>query len=155
MDLFYRAINRVAPSVIRVEADEVTYNLHIMLRFELELLLVGEKIRPKELPGLWRDKMLTYLGQFSESDADGVLQDIHWSLGAIGYFPTYTLGTLMSAQIYACTKAALPDLEEYIARGHFSPLLDWLRVNVYEWGRRLSARQILERLMGEGVSAAP
>ena len=155
LDRFYRAVNRVAPTLIRVEADEVTYNLHIILRFELELMLVEEKIAPKELPGLWRDKMRTYLGVYPESNAEGVLQDIHWSLGAIGYFPTYTLGTLMSAQIYACAQVALADLDEYISRGHFSLLLDWLQANVHQWGRKLTAQQILHRLTGEGLSIDP
>ena len=111
LDDFYRAINRSEPSLIRVEADEVTYNLHIMLRFELERALVQEDLAVQDLPAAWNDRMDTYLGITPDSDANGVLQDVHWSFGAIGYFPTYALGTLMSAQIANAMRKALPDFD--------------------------------------------
>ncbi len=152
---FYKAINRVHPSPIRVEADEVTYNLHIMLRFELEMMLLEEKFPVRELPDLWFDRMEGYLGVQPESDSEGVLQDIHWAMGAIGYFPTYALGNLMSAQIYAEAKSALRDLDDQIARGEFTPLREWLQMNVYHWGRKLSATEIIEWLTNGTINAEP
>ncbi|MCY4158756.1 MAG: carboxypeptidase M32 [Bacteroidetes bacterium] len=152
---FYQAINCVAASPVRVDADEVTYNLHIMLRFELEMMLIDEEISVHELPELWTDRMRKYLGVQPENDTKGVLQDIHWALGAIGYFPTYTLGNLMSAQIFSCAKTALIDLDDQIARGEFAPLRDWLQTNVYHWGRMLSATEIIEWLTKGPISADP
>ena len=150
---FYQAINRVSPSPIRVEADEVTYNLHIMLRFELEMMLLEENVSVQELPGLWFDRMEGYLGIQPESDTEGVLQDIHWALGAIGYFPTYALGNLMSAQIFTQARSILKDLDDQIARGEFGPLREWLQTNVYHWGRKLSATEIIEWLTNGTISA--
>ena len=155
METFYQAINQVCPSAIRVEADEVTYNLHIMLRFDLEMMLLEERVSVRELPELWMDRMEEYLGIRPESDAQGVLQDIHWALGAIGYFPTYTLGNLMSAQIFACAEADVADLDNLIAQGEFAVLREWLRTNVYQWGRRLSATEIIHKLTGGTISATP
>ncbi|MCY4672554.1 MAG: carboxypeptidase M32 [Bacteroidetes bacterium] len=155
LDEFYRAINRVHASPVRVEADEVTYNLHIMLRFELEMLLIEEKVAVRELPELWCDRMESYLGIRPESDTDGVLQDIHWALGAIGYFPTYTLGNLMSAQVFACAKSELGNLDEQIATREFAPLREWLQANVHHWGRKLSASEIIEWMTKGGISATP
>lgn len=152
---FYRAINRVQASPVRVEADEVTYNLHIMLRFELEMLLIEEKITIQELPELWGDRMEGYLGIRPESDTDGVLQDIHWALGAIGYFPTYTLGNLMSAQVFACAKSELGNLDEQIESREFAPLREWLQANVHHWGRKLSADEIIGWMTKGEISAAP
>jgi len=152
---FYHAINRVTPSPVRVDADEVTYNLHIMLRFELEMMLIEGKISVHELPELWMDRMKTYLGIQPESDTKGVLQDIHWALGAVGYFPTYALGNLMSAQIFSCAQSALTDLDEQISRGEFAPLREWLEANVYHWGRKLSATEIIEWLTKGAISADP
>ncbi|PEN13545.1 carboxypeptidase [Longibacter salinarum] len=155
LDTFYRAINRVEPSLIRVESDEVTYNLHIMLRFELERGLIDGRIDVDDLPDLWREKMNDYLGVVPETDADGVLQDVHWSLGAIGYFPTYALGNLMSVQLMNTIREELSDVDGDLANGRFGPLLDWLRENVHEHGRKLTAPQLLERVTGEGLSADP
>ena len=154
-EAFYRAINRVSPSLIRVEADEVTYNLHIMLRFELELALIEERITVEELPEAWNAAMVNYLGIRPESNAQGVLQDIHWALGAFGYFPTYALGNLMAAQLYARAKEVMPDLDEAVARGCFSPLLQWLRAHVHTHGRKMTAEEILESATGAGLSARP
>ena len=152
---FYHSINRVHPSPVRVDADEVTYNLHIMLRFEIEMRLIEQKLSVRELPELWMDTMQDYLGIQPENDTQGVLQDIHWALGAIGYFPTYAIGNLMSAQIFSCAQNAIPDLHDQIAMGKFHPLRQWLQVNIFQWGRKMSATQILERLTGGGITASP
>ena len=152
---FYQAINKVTASPIRVEADEVTYNLHIMLRFEIEQLLIEQKVKVADLPDLWRAKMREYLGIDVASDTEGVLQDIHWSLGAIGYFPTYALGNLMSAQIFACVKEAMPDLEDDIERGEFRPLGAWLKSNIHRWGRIRTASHIVRTVTGGPVSTGP
>ena len=153
VDTFYRAINGVRPSLIRVEADEITYNLHIMLRFELENELLEGRLGVGELPEAWNDRMRQYLGISPEDDAEGVLQDIHWSMGAIGYFPTYTLGNLISAQLYAQARRELPELDAQIAAGEFAELLDWLRHNVHRHGRKFTANELLERIGCGPVSA--
>lgn len=154
LETFYRAINKVEPGLIRVEADEVTYNLHIMLRFELEKALLDCTVDPSDLPALWTQKMGEYLGVKPENDADGVLQDIHWSLGAFGYFPTYALGNLMSTQIFEQAGRELPDIEEKIAEGDFAELLEWLREKIHRYGRKMDALDLLEHATGEGLSAA-
>lgn len=155
LDQFYRAINTVAPSTIRVEADEVTYNLHIMLRFELEREMIAGRVSIKDLPEAWNDRMESWLGIRPQDDAEGVLQDIHWSLGAIGYFPTYALGNLMSVQLFNAAMTAIPDLHDQFRRGEFSELLGWLRTNVHQWGRRKTAGEILRDATGSDLSAAP
>lgn len=152
---FYRAINAVAPSTIRVEADEVTYNLHIMLRFELEQELIAGNVAVKDLPQEWNDRMESWLGVRPQDDSEGVLQDIHWSLGAIGYFPTYALGNLMSVQLFNAAEAAIPDLHDRFRRGEFETLLEWLRTHVHQWGRRKTAGEILQEATGEDLSAGP
>ena len=153
LDAFYRATNAVAPSLIRVEADEVTYNLHIMLRFELEQALVDRTLSVDDLPTAWNEKTEAYFGLRPASDTEGVLQDIHWSLGALGYFPTYALGNLMSAQFFNSAVDTVPDLENQIARGEFGPLLAWLRENVHKYGRMKTATEILESATGRGLEA--
>ncbi len=140
---FYRAINRVQNSLIRVEADEVTYNLHIMIRFELETELIEGKIKIAELPEAWNDRMQAYLGIRPTNDAEGVLQDIHWSLGAIGYFPTYALGNLMSTQLFDQANLDIRNLGEKVGSGSFSELLSWLREHVHRFGRKKTATEIL------------
>ncbi len=150
---FCRAINRVKPSLIRVEADEVTYNLHIMVRYELELQLVGGDLDVAALPDAWNDRMEQYLGIRPETNSDGVLQDIHWALGAFGYFPTYALGNLMAAQLFSTAENAIPELEGYLARGEFAPLREWLTEHVYTYGRRLSANEVLQRATGSALTA--
>ena len=154
-DVFYRSINRVEPSLIRVESDEVTYNLHIMLRFELERDLTRGAVDVDDLPDLWREKMDDYLGVVPETDAEGVLQDVHWSLGAMGYFPTYALGNLMSVQIMNQIRIDRPKLDEEIASGEFGPLLEWLRTKIHRPGRKLLAAEILEEATGETLDADP
>ena len=153
LDRFYRAINRVAPSLIRVEADEVTYPLHIMLRFEIEKGLIAGEVDVSDVPALWNEKMDEYLGLSPSTNADGVLQDIHWSLGAFGYFPTYALGTLMSAQLFDQAQADLPDLHDQVAAGQFGPLLGWLRSRVHRYGRKREAGDILNDVTGTTLQA--
>jgi len=148
-EALYRAANRVTPSFIRVEADEVTYNLHIMLRFELEQGLISGETSVGDLPDLWRDAMERYLGVVPEDDAQGVLQDVHWSAGMFGYFPSYMLGNLYGAQLFAAIREALPDLDEQFARGDFSELLSWLREHVHRVGRAEDPGMLIERVTGK------
>jgi len=152
---FYGAVNRVEPSLIRIEADEVTYNLHIMVRFELERSMLSGDVRAADLPEAWNSRMQEYLGVAPTSDADGCLQDIHWSLGAIGYFPTYALGNLMSVQLWNAIEQACGPLNEHIAEGRFQVILDWLRDHVHFHGRRRSAREILRQATGSDLDAEP
>lgn len=148
LDDFHAAINRVKPSLIRVEADELTYNLHIMLRFEIEQALIEERMPPNELPEVWRDKMQQYLGIVPERDADGVLQDVHWSMGAFGYFPTYTLGNLYAVQFYEQAKQDIPRLENDIESGQLLGLRRWLGEKIHRWGRTFPADRLVERATG-------
>jgi carboxypeptidase Taq len=148
MDAFYRAINKVTPSFIRVEADEVTYNLHIFLRFELEQDLLERRLPIKNLPAAWNAKMEAYLGLTPPHDALGVLQDIHWSGGMMGYFPTYTLGNILSLQFYSQALQAMPDLPQQFSRGEFGALLAWLRNNLHRHGRKFTANELIERVTG-------
>lgn len=155
LDSFYQSINTVRPSLIRVEADEVTYNLHIMLRFELENAMIAGTVAVDDLPDLWNAKMEEYLGIRPSKDAEGVLQDIHWSLGALGYFPTYALGNLMSVQLFNQARADLTDVDAQIASGSFGNLLTWLRQHVHQYGRSRSATNILQQATGQTLSAEP
>ena len=143
LDAFLRAINTVEPSLIRVEADEVTYNLHILVRFELEVDLLRGAIGVADLPTAWNEKVRDYLGLVPSSHKLGVMQDVHWSAGLIGYFPTYTLGNLYAAQLYAAAEAAVGPLDERFARGEFSPLLGWLEANVHEKGGTFRPRDLI------------
>jgi carboxypeptidase Taq len=152
---FYRAVNRVRPSRIRVEADEVTYNLHVMLRFELETKLIDGSLSVADVPDAWNATMEEMLALTPGSDADGCLQDIHWSLGALGYFPTYTLGNLMSVQLFEAAADDLGDLGSQFEQGEFEPLLGWLREHVHRHGRARSATRILRDATGESLSAEP
>jgi carboxypeptidase Taq len=150
---FYRASNRVEPSLIRVEADEVTYGLHIMLRFEIEKLMVEGKVAFSDIPELWNTKMQEYLGITPPSNADGVLQDVHWSAGIIGYFPTYQLGNLYSAQLWETMLNDLPDLYDQIGRGEFSNLLGWLRKNVHGYGRKYLPGELIVNVTGRPIES--
>ena len=152
---FYAAINCVKPSFIRVEADELTYNLHIMLRFEIEQDLVEGKVQPEDLPALWNRKMEEYLGITPTSDAEGVLQDVHWSFGAFGYFPTYTLGNLYSVQFFEQAKLEIPGLEESIAAGELLGLRRWLEQKIHRWGRMFTPDHLARRVTGNAISPDP
>ncbi|ADN02542.1 carboxypeptidase M32 [Spirochaeta thermophila] len=149
---FYRAINKVKPSHIRVEADEVTYNLHILLRFRLELALVEGRLAVKDLPEAWREESRRLLGIVPERDAEGVLQDIHWSFGGIGYFPTYTLGNLYSAQFARAMERDLGDLSSLIAEARFDAILGWLREKIHRHGRTYPAHELCLRATGETLN---
>ena len=154
-DDFYRAINVVRPSFIRIEADEVTYNLHIVLRFELERDLLQGNLAVKDLEGIWNERFEKYLGLTPPSPDLGVLQDIHWAFGLIGYFPTYTLGNIFAAQLYEAAKEAIPDLEKKIESGNLLPLKDWLVEHVHRWGRRYDSEDLIEKATGKKASAEP
>lgn len=153
VERFYRAVNRVRPSFIRVEADEVTYNLHILLRFELERDLLADRLKVRDLPEAWNAKMREYLGITPPNDTLGVLQDIHWSAGMIGYFPTYTLGNLIAAQLWHTIRQAIPDLDAQIARGEFAPLLGWLREKIHRAGSKFTPDELIRKATGEPLSA--
>ncbi len=145
---FARALNKVQPSLIRVEADEVTYNLHIIVRFELEKALINGEVAVETLPGLWNAKYQEYLGIEPPTDTEGVLQDIHWTSG-FGYFPSYTLGNLYGAQIYYALRRAFPNFDERLARGDAAFILDWLREHMYSVGAIYLSEDLMERVTGE------
>ncbi len=149
LDDFYRGINAVAPSFIRIEADEVTYNLHIILRFELEKLLLTGDLKVRDLPSAWNEKMETLLGITVPRDSVGVLQDVHWSAGLFGYFPTYALGNLYGAQFAAKIRELEPGLDDKIADGDFSPVLSWQRENIHPYGKMYSAGELCEKATGK------
>ena len=155
LDAFLAAINRVEPSLIRVEADEVTYNLHILIRFELERALIGGGLAVGDLPAAWAEKYRDYLGVVPPDDASGCLQDIHWAAGLFGYFPTYTLGNLYAAKLYRKADADLGGLDPSIARGDFSGLLGWLRERVHRQGQRLRAGDLIREATGAGLDTEP
>jgi carboxypeptidase Taq len=154
-EAFYRAINRVRPSLIRVEADEVTYNFHIMVRVEIEMALLDGSLAVRDLPEAWNAAVKAYLGLTPPDDERGVLQDVHWSTGLFGSFPTYTVGNVMSAQFYAAARRDLPDVEDALARGDYAPLLGWLAKNVYRHGRAFSPEELLVRATGSGLTVEP
>ncbi|HEX8213576.1 MAG TPA: carboxypeptidase M32 [Longimicrobium sp.] len=155
VDTVYRGMNVVQPHLIRIESDEATYNLHIMMRFDLELALLTGDLAVKDLPAAWNDRMRDDLGLTVPGDAQGALQDIHWSMGAIGYFPTYTLGNLYAAQFWTTIRDALPDLDDQLRRGEFAPLTAWLRENIHAHGRRYTAPELCQRITGRPLSHAP
>ncbi|RCS50645.1 carboxypeptidase M32 [Bremerella cremea] len=155
MSDFHFAINEVTPSLIRVEADEATYNLHIIIRFELEQALLSGDLQVKDLPGAWNEKYTQQLGITPPNDADGCLQDVHWSAGLMGYFPTYSLGNIYSAQLMEQAHEDLGDLEGMFAVGEFSPLLGWLRENVHQPGQCYPGDQLVERVCGDPIDSAP
>jgi carboxypeptidase Taq len=154
-EAFWQAVNQARPSLIRVEADEVSYSLHVILRFELEKALFSGELKPAELPQVWRQKMKEILGVEPQTDAEGVLQDVHWSMGSFGYFPSYALGNLYGLQFWQKLKADLPEAEEYIARGNFTPIRAWLSDTIYIWGRRLDPPELLKKVTGAALSAEP
>jgi carboxypeptidase Taq len=155
LDDWYRSVNWVEPSLIRVEADEATYNLHIILRFELEQELLAGSIELEELPEIWNVRMREYLGVEPTSDALGVLQDMHWAVGAIGYFSTYALGNVISGQLWNKVTDAIPDLDEQFERGEFGALAEWLRENLWRHGRKFTPAELLERITGGGLDPEP
>ncbi|MGI5853981.1 MAG: carboxypeptidase M32 [Bacillota bacterium] len=154
-EAFYRAINKVTPSLIRIDADEVTYNLHIFLRFELELEIFEGKLDLKDLPEIWNERMYSYLGIRPRKDSEGVLQDVHWSEGMFGYFPSYTLGHVLSVQIYELATKEHPSIPDEIAAGQFSTLLKWLNKNVHAHAGKYDSRELIRHITGGTLKAEP
>jgi carboxypeptidase Taq len=154
-DQWLFANNDVRPSLIRTESDETTYNLHVMLRFELEQGMLRGEVTAHDLPAIWNERMKAYLGVAPANDAQGCLQDVHWSMGAIGYFPTYALGNLYAAQFFEQARKDLGDLHGMFARGEFLPLLGWLREKIHRHGKRFKARELVKRITGADLSAEP
>jgi carboxypeptidase Taq len=150
---FYAAINRVRPSFIRVEADEVTYNLHILVRYEIEKALIEGRMKTDEIPDAWNARMQEYLGITPANDAQGSLQDIHWSHGSFGYFPTYTLGNLYAAQFFSTARQQIPNLEQQIASGNLLALKDWLNKQIHWVGKSERAETIVQRVTGQPLDA--
>jgi carboxypeptidase Taq len=155
LETFYRAINRSAPTPIRVEADELTYNLHVFLRFEIEAKLIDGSLSVADVPRLWNELMDELLGIVPEDDAQGALQDIHWSGGAFGYFPTYAVGNILSVQLYRAAVAEHPEIEDEMERGEFETLYGWLRDHVYRHGRRYDPDELITRATGRTLDPEP
>ncbi len=155
LDAFYRGVNKVQPSLIRTEADEVTYNLHIMLRMDLEIALLEGRVDVDDLPEVWNRRMEEDLGVRPKDDAEGVLQDIHWAMGALGYFPTYALGNVMSAQIWQALRRDIPDVEAQMQAGRFADLLAWLREHIHRYGRKFEPLEVLQKATGQELQSQP
>jgi len=155
LESFYRAVNRVQPSFIRVEADEATYNLHIMLRMELEIALMEGSLEAKDLPAAWNQRFEEYIGLTPPNDRLGVLQDIHWSGGMFGYFPTYALGNLVSAQLWEKINQDIPDLTGQVEQGQFGALREWLRQNIHRHGSKFEPQELIRRVTGSGITPQP
>ncbi len=148
---FYRGVNLVEPSLIRVEADELTYHAHIYIRYQIEKSLIEGAIEVKDVPKVWNDLYEEILGIRPSTDAEGCLQDVHWSFGGIGYFPTYSLGSFYAAQLKATILKSIPDLEQQIEKGNFEPALNWLRENIHAHGRKFNSEETLKRVSGSGL----
>jgi carboxypeptidase Taq len=155
MDAFYKGINKVEPSLIRVEADEATYNLHVMLRLELEIALMEGTLLVKDLPEAWNLRMKDYLGVVPSTDSEGVLQDVHWSTGSIGYFPTYALGNLVASQIWEKINQDIPNLESQIEQGKFDELLGWLRTKIHRHGAKFEPQVLVKEVTGSTITPEP
>jgi carboxypeptidase Taq len=155
LQTFYKGINRVEPSYIRVEADEATYNLHIMLRLELEMAMMDGSLEVKDLPQVWNERFHDYLGITPPNDTLGVLQDVHWSGGMIGYFSTYALGNLISAQLWECLHADISDLDDQIRSGNFTELLGWLRSKIHRHGAKFEPQELVQKVTGSKIDPDP
>ncbi len=151
LNSFYRAINKVEASYIRVEADELTYNLHVLVRFEIECDVLTGKLAIKDLPEAWNAKYQEYLGITPRNDAEGCLQDVHWSMGSIGYFPTYSMGNLLSYQIWTALEKQIPNTQELMAQGNFEPIHGWLTTNVYSVGKKFTPKDLIQKVTGKPV----
>ena len=152
---FYKAINKVQPSNIRVEADEATYNLHIMLRLELEIAMIEGSVSLEDLPEIWNSRMPEYHGISPPNDSLGVLQDIHWSFGGLGYFSTYALGNLISAQLWEKINYDIPSLQDQIRKGKFENLLQWLIENIHQYGRKYDPKELVVKATGSSITPEP
>ena len=154
-ETLYRAVNRVAPSLIRVEADEATYGLHVILRFELEQELIEGRLAVSDLPEAWNARIKDYLGIDVPDDANGVLQDVHWAGGTIGYFPTYALGNLIAGHLWERAHVEIPDLDDQMSAGELMPLREWLRERIHQHGGKFTSAELLEQVVGEPLSVKP
>ena len=152
LESFYKAINKVEPSLIRVEADEVTYNLHIMIRYEIEKALINGEIKVSDLPAVWNEKMEEYLGIVPPNDTKGVLQDVHWAGGSFGYFPSYALGNIYSAQLYNAARIEIKDFDELVEKGELLTIKAWLSDKVHKHGKLLEPAEILKQVTGEEIN---
>jgi carboxypeptidase Taq len=150
---FYKAINEVKPSLIRIEADELTYNLHIMIRYEIEKALFNETITAADLPEFWNEKYKEYLGVEPSTDEEGVLQDVHWSSGAFGYFPSYALGNMYAAQIRNTLLQRMPHFEEHVKQGELLPIKAYLVEQIYQYGKSLTPSEIIKQVTGEALNS--
>jgi len=155
LETFYRAINRVCPSYIRVEADEVTYPLHIMLRFELERALLSGELAARDAAGVWKETFGRYFGITPPTDREGILQDMHWSGGMFGYFPTYALGTVLSVQLFNTAVEHDPSIPDRIPHGDFSGLHAWMAEHLYQHGSKYEPTELIMRATGEPLTAEP
>jgi carboxypeptidase Taq len=153
LDSWYKAINRVKPSLIRVEADEVTYSMHTLVRFELECELLTGSLKIEDLPDAWNARYEQVLGITPDSDSNGCLQDVHWSAGLIGYFPTYSMGNCLSYQFWNCLKQDITNTDELIARGEFAPILKWLQDKIYSKGRKVPPKELIMSVTGKPMGS--
>ena len=155
VETFYKGVNAVEPSLIRVEADEATYNLHIMLRLEMEIALMEGSLAVKDAPEVWNEKFKEYLGIVPPNDEKGVLQDVHWSFGGFGYFPTYALGNLVSAQIWERIVTDIPDIDALVEKARFEEILAWLRENLHVFGAKFEPQELVEKVTGSKITPEP
>ena len=150
---FYRGINKVTPSLIRTEADELTYHFHVMIRYEIEKQLISGTIKSKDIPLVWNDLYKKYLGINVPDDKNGCLQDVHWSHGSFGYFATYSIGSLYAAQLWNTIQLKHSDISEQIKNGNSHQVLEWLKENIYKWGRFYDSSGLCEKATGEILNA--
>lgn len=155
LESFYKGINAVEPSLIRVEADEATYNLHIMLRLEMEIALMEGSLAVKDAPEMWNEKIKDYLGLTPPNDGEGILQDVHWSFGGFGYFPTYALGNLVSAQIWEAMAKDIQDINDQVGQAKFDGILGWLRENLHKYGAKYEPQELVEKVTGSKITPEP
>lgn len=152
LDQFYKGINQVKPSLIRTEADELTYHFHVMVRYELEKQLIGGELSVKDIPAFWNEQYKKLLNIDVPDDKQGCLQDVHWSHGSFGYFPTYSLGSLYAAQFFHAAETSIPDLDSQLKQGDTDGLLQWLRKNIHTHGRKFTSEELAEKISGEGLN---
>jgi carboxypeptidase Taq len=155
LDTYYRAINKVQPSFIRVEADEVSYNLHIILRFEIELGILDGDFPIKDLPDAWREKFKTYLGVVPPTDTEGLLQDVHWSWGLIGHFTSYAIGNIIASQWWHQMAKDIPNQDELMSQGKITPIREWLIENVHQHGKKYLPTELIQRVTGGAIDTDP
>jgi carboxypeptidase Taq len=151
----HAAVNTTTPSLIRVEADEGTYNMHVMIRFEIERSLLSGDMKVKDVPAAWNDRYADFLGIKVPDDRRGCLQDVHWSFGLVGYFPTYTLGNLYAAQFWEKINQDMPGLKKDMTKGKLLDLRDWLKDNIHKHGRRYTAAELCKKVTGKNLEAGP